>query len=192
MTEGIDVVSDRRRPPEAVEEEALGDESLADERFPARDVAVGLDPPAADELPATLRDPGPDLLEHRRLDLLDPGVVGGRIAGEDEVRVFGHPVERRAEGRADLLEPFGPLPQPHGIDVGVAHEMKDSLSTDPLLRHLAPRVDRPMPHKRSGSRPRSGSRDADGRRYGRGEGCACGKTGPSLVSGCGDGVTTGV
>ena len=47
-----------------------------------------------------------------------------RVAGEHEVRVLLHPVDRRLEGRAHLLVALGPLPQPHGVDVGVADHVQ--------------------------------------------------------------------
>ena len=126
VPERIDVVADRRNPAELLEEVALGDQRLADKGFAARDVAIGLDPPAADELPAALGDAFPDLLEHPGIDLLDPFVVRRRVAGEDELRVLVHPVQGGPEGRADLLVALLPLPQPDRIDVRVADQVEGS------------------------------------------------------------------
>src|SRR5690349_15037487 len=98
-----------------IEGEALADERLADERRTARQVAVRLPPPAADELLAALRDAFADLLEHGRVDLGDPLVVGHRVAGEDELGVLAHPVERGSKCRPDLLVALRPLPEPDRV-----------------------------------------------------------------------------
>lgn len=104
-------------------EVALRVERLADKGLAARDVTVGLDPPTAREFPSPLGHPSLDLLEHAGVDALYPGVEGRGTDSEAKVGVLLHPVQRRAEARQDLLVPFLPQPQPHGIDVGVADHM---------------------------------------------------------------------
>ena len=130
----------RRRDPEAVVQVALAVERLPHVRLAARDVAVGLDPPAADHLEAPLGDALADRLEQLGVALLDPLEVHDRVAGEDELRVLLHAVDRRLEGGAHLLVPLRPLPQPHRVDVRVADHVQDAGSLTPSLLGR-PRVD---------------------------------------------------
>ena len=121
----IDAVAHAGGDAEPGAEVALPEQCLPDERFAAGDVAVGFDPPATDDLPAALRDPRPNLVEHRRIDLLHPGVKGRRASGEAEILILAHPVQRRAKGRQDLVKPLGPVPQPHRVDVGIAYHVEN-------------------------------------------------------------------
>ncbi len=124
VPEAVGVEPHRGGDPQLLGEPALPDQRLPGEGLTAGDVAVGLDPPAADHLPAALGHPLLDLVEHRGVGALNPVVErrGGR--GVDEVVVLRQPVQRRAERRLDLLEALRPLPQPHRVDVGVADEVQ--------------------------------------------------------------------
>ena len=124
MAEGVDVVADGGDDAEFVLEVALAEEGVADEGLAGGDVAVGLDPPAAGDLPAAFGDAVLDLLEHRGVVLLDPLVDGGGAGGEDELRRLGHPVQGGAEGGLGLLQTLWPLPEPDGIEVGVADHVE--------------------------------------------------------------------
>src|SRR5437588_1698512 len=77
VAETVGVEADFRGRSEARLKVALAKQRLADESLAARQVAIGLYPPAADGLPAAFRNAGLDLLEHLRLIGLDPLVVGG-------------------------------------------------------------------------------------------------------------------
>src|SRR3546814_4175657 len=65
--------------------------------------SVGLDPPAAGVDPPALGDPLANPCEQDRVGLLDPGEQHDLVAGEDEVVVLVHPLDRGPERRARLL-----------------------------------------------------------------------------------------
>lgn len=137
MAEAVDVEADGGGTAEAGQEVALTMERLPDQRLAAGDVAVGLDPPAADQLPAPLLDAAPDLVEHARVEPLDPLVVRGGAGHEAHLGMLLHAVQRRAEGGPHLLHPLPPGPEPGGVDVSVADHMDTALrAPDPLLRLL--------------------------------------------------------
>src|SRR5205823_1490764 len=100
----------RRCDAELLPEIPLPVERLPDERLAGGDVAVRLDPPAADHLEAALGDPFADLLEERGIALLDPLEEERRVAREDEVGILGEAVDGGLERRAHLLVALGPLP----------------------------------------------------------------------------------
>ncbi len=143
VPERVHVAADGRRDAEAVLEVPLRVQRLADERLTARQVAVRLDPPAADLLPAPVRDPLADLREQVRVVFLDPRQVQHRVAGEHELGVLGHPVDRGREGGPHLLVALRPLPQPHRVDVRVADHVQQT-----LFRHVVPFSSRPLPMRR--------------------------------------------
>ena len=101
-------------------EVALAVDELADERLAAGDVAVGLEPHAADRLPAALGHALLDPLEDGGIVLLDPGIgLGGGLV-EGEIGVALHQVEHGREGAPDLAAGLGERPEPGEVDVGVA------------------------------------------------------------------------
>jgi hypothetical protein len=120
VAERVEVRADGRRDPERLAQVPLAVERLAHERLAGRDVAVRLDPPAADDLEPAARDVLADPLEELRVALLHPLEEERRVAGEDEARVLVEPVDRGLEGRPHLLVALRPLPQPHRVDVRVA------------------------------------------------------------------------
>jgi hypothetical protein len=124
VPEAVDVVTDRGGAAEAAQEVALAQQRLADQGFPTGQVAVGLDPPAAGELPPPFGNAPADLVEHLGVVLFDPLVIGGGAGDELEPGVFVHAVERRAEGGLDLLQPLGGLPEPDHVEVAVADHVQ--------------------------------------------------------------------
>ena len=140
VPERVDVRAGRRDDPERVAQVALAVERLPHERLAAGDVAVRLDPPAADR-PGSgpRRSARGSRSKSARVALLDPLEEERRVAGEDEVRVLVHPVDRRLEGGAHLLVALRPLPQPHRVDVRVADHVQERVTS--LIRPAAQRVD---------------------------------------------------
>ena len=94
VAERVHVAPDGRNRPEAVAQETLRVQGLADEGFPVWEVAIRFDPPAAHDDETALfyvsSDPGKQL----RVDAFDPLQVGDGIGGEHEVVVLVHPLER--------------------------------------------------------------------------------------------------
>ena len=156
------------RDPEAVAQVALAVERLPDERLAAGDVAVRLDPPAADHLPAALGDPRADPLEQLRGR--SPRPTRRRATEsqrEDEVRVLVHPVDRRLERRAHLLVALRPLPQPHRVDVRVADHVDDAsahVACRPAVDLLEDQVEQQHVHLLDARGRRRTARRARGRR----------------------------
>jgi hypothetical protein len=124
VPERVEVRAGRRLHAEDVAQVALAVEAVAHVRLAGGHVAVRLEPPAADHLPAAVGDPLADALEERRIGLAHPFEEDNRVAGEDEVGVLLHTVDRGLEGGAHLLVALGPLPQPHRIDVRVADHVQ--------------------------------------------------------------------
>ena len=127
VAEGIDVVADAHVDAELLVEVALAEERLTDEALAAGDVAVGLHPPAADDVPPSLGHPLLDGREQLGLVLLQPLVGGGGAAAEDEAWGLGHSVEGRLAGAPHLIEALVGPPQPHRVDVGIADHMDGDL-----------------------------------------------------------------
>ena len=73
---------------ELLQEEPLAVDELPGQRLAAGQVAVGLHPHAADRRPLPVLDRLLDPLPDLRVVLLDPGVLLGLGAGEDELRVL--------------------------------------------------------------------------------------------------------
>src|SRR3546814_16911635 len=86
--------------------------------------SVGLDPPAAGVDPPALGDPLANPCEQDRVGLLDPGEQHDLVAGEDEVVVLVHPLDRGPERRARLLVALLPRPEPARVEVGVADHVQ--------------------------------------------------------------------
>jgi len=116
----VRVVAHRRDLVETARQVALAVERLAHERLTRGDVAVGLHPPAAGQIPSALRDPLADPREQLGVLLLHPAEVDRLAAGEDELRRLFHAVEGRLEGLPDHTNGLVPAPQPCGVDVCVA------------------------------------------------------------------------
>src|SRR5687767_6545248 len=91
-------------------EVALCVETVADERFTRRDVAIRLHPPTTNDAPTTFLDPLLNLGKHSRIRFLHPLVESGGTGDEGEVWIFFHPVEGGAKTGFDLVEAFLPLP----------------------------------------------------------------------------------
>src|SRR5215217_944724 len=124
VAEGVEVRARRRGDAELLLQVALPVQRLADERLAARDVAVRLDPPPADDLEPAVGDARADLLEQLWVALLHPCEEERRVHREDELGVLVEALDRRPEGRPHLLIALWPLPQPHRIDVRIADHVK--------------------------------------------------------------------
>ena len=122
VAEGVDVEGHPRPDVELLAEvpQARGD--LAHERFARRKVAVGLQVPASDDVPAAGADQRADAVEEPGLVLLHPLVEQGLVVAEREGVELLTEARRRAKRRERGRQPFLPWPQPHGIDVRIADE----------------------------------------------------------------------
>src|SRR5690606_26050048 len=98
MAEGIRTVACGRTASELLHVVALAKQRLPDEAFTRRKIAVGLSPPATDNLPAPFRNAFPDGSEQFRLHLFDPLIMCRRATGERKARSLLHPIERGAAG----------------------------------------------------------------------------------------------
>ena len=106
--------------PELALEEPLAVQELADERLARRQVAVGLDPRAADGHPPARLGVREDPAIEVGTPLADPVVLLGLRAREPELRVAVHVRRLRAERPHHLSLRLGQRPQPRGVDVRVA------------------------------------------------------------------------
>ena len=106
--------------PELALEEPLAVQELADERLARRQVAVGLDPRAADGHPPARLGVREDPAIEVGAPLADPVVLLGLRAREPELRVAVHVRRLRAECPHHLSLRLGQRPQPRGVDVRVA------------------------------------------------------------------------
>ena len=119
VAEGVRAPELAVAPAELALEPALAVQELARERLAGGQVAVGLDPAAADgdELPALDRRPDP--LPEIRVALLDPRVLLRLRAGEAVLGVVLHVAELRAEAALHLAIRLGERPEPGRVDVRV-------------------------------------------------------------------------
>ena len=123
VAERVGIHADRGHPGEPRLQIPLAVETLADEALRAGHVAVGFHPPAAHVHPTPFGHPGGDLGEQLGVGLLDPRQQHDLVAGEHEVGILVHPVERRPERGPRFLVALLPRPQPHRIQVSVADEV---------------------------------------------------------------------
>ncbi len=128
VAEGVGVPADAGGDAVEVLEGGLADEQLADERFAVGHVEVGLDPHAADDLPAALGDALLDLGVEGWIFVGHPLVVLRGGLGVGVVRILVHQLRGGAEGALDDVDGLRPRPEPRGIDVGVAGEVKGRLA----------------------------------------------------------------
>ena len=136
VAERVDVVADRRKLPEARAKIIAPELDLFPESVGAGQVAVGLDPPAAHDLPAAGAHVRVDALEERRVDALDL-VVGPRLAArEDDIRVPVEQVAHRLAGVEHRVEARGPWPEPDRVDVRVENEMDRFHGRDRMRENL--------------------------------------------------------
>ncbi len=106
---------------------ALADQQLADDGLAVGHVEVRLDPHAAHDLPAAFLDALLDLRVHVGIFVGQPLVVLRGGLGVGVIGIFVHQLEGGAEGAADHVDGFGSGPEPGGVDVGVAGEVKGGL-----------------------------------------------------------------
>ncbi len=120
VAEHVGVPEHGRPPPELAREEALAVQELAHERFARGQVAVRLDPAAADGQPAPGRDLRADALPQLRRARLDPGVLLRLRAGEAVRGIALEQAQLRGEAAHALAVGLLERPQPGRVDVGVA------------------------------------------------------------------------
>ena len=133
VAEGIEVISDARDDAESPAEigAALGD--LADRRFDARHVDVGLQRPASADGPAAGPDEPLDLAEERRVEPFDPAIEHSLVVAEDEIAALAQEFGRDPERGHGLGRALLPAPLPDRVEVGVANQVDGR-----LLDHGAP------------------------------------------------------
>ena len=127
VAEGVGVPADAGGDAVLLLEVALADEELADEGFAVGEVEVGLDPHAADDLPAALFDALADLVVHLGIFFGDPGGVLRGGLGVGVAGILVHELQGGGEGALDDVDGFGAGPEPGGVDVGVAGEVDGGL-----------------------------------------------------------------
>ena len=88
VAEAVDVVADGRFDAKVLSKPALAEAAVGAEGVGCRKVAVGLDPPAVDDGPASGPDVAFDALKKRGVGGLDLLVDPGFAAGDDEVGVL--------------------------------------------------------------------------------------------------------
>src|SRR4051794_8001714 len=120
VAEDIRVPELRAAAAELALEEPLSIEKLADERLAGWQVAVRLDPGAADRHPASRIDLADDPRVQVGVAALDPLVLLGLGAGKPHLRVALHVARLRAERAHRLAVRLLKRPQPGGVDVRMA------------------------------------------------------------------------
>src|SRR5207245_2238420 len=101
---------------ELVLEEPLAVDELPEQRLAGGDVAVRLDPAAADRHELPVLDLRADALPEVRVALLDPCVLLRLRAREPELRVLVHVARLAAERAHELAIGLRERPEPRGVD----------------------------------------------------------------------------
>ena len=101
-------------------EEPLAIQELAHERLPRGQIAIGLDPGAADRHPLARSRPMPDAVIQVGVVPPHPVVLIGLRAAEPKLRVPGHVGGLRAEASHQLSMRLLERPKPRGVDMGMA------------------------------------------------------------------------
>ena len=123
VAEGIHIIAGFHGYAEFLAEIALAQKQLPGEGFAGGHVAIGLNPHAAHDFPAALAHPFLNFPEHVRIDFLHPLVITGAGGGKDEIGRFPDAVQGGTEGGQNLLHTLLPMPEPDGVDMGVADHM---------------------------------------------------------------------
>ena len=123
VAEAVDVVPDPDLHPELLPEIARPECVVMTEGGGARQIAVGLDVPVADHLPAPGLDVTADPLEERRIERLHDFVEPDFAAGQHQLGVILQQPTGGAGGTQHLVDPLLPVPQPDRIEMGVQNQM---------------------------------------------------------------------
>jgi len=123
VAEGIRRPRDARDAAKALLKVMLSAGEVAQKCLGGREVGVGLDVRAADDLPAPGADGALDAAEGDRVVLFDVLIHGGFAADESEVGKFVHEIEHGAAGGDAFVETFAPIPEPDRVEVGVGDEV---------------------------------------------------------------------
>ncbi len=135
VPEGVDVVPDGGGDAQVPGQEPLTVEELPAHRLARGQVAVRLDPLAAGDHPAPGAHQLADAGEQLGRGLHDPAVVAGRAGREAEIGVLVQALDGGPERLEDLVHALVPVPDPHGVDVGVPdHEEAGSGRHDQQCR----------------------------------------------------------
>src|SRR5215471_15003899 len=106
-------------------------------RFAAGQIAIRLDPHAAEHLPAPILDALLNVLEEIRVEPLHPLVINSRALGVSEVLARVHHADDGGKGVLHDFDRFFVAPQPRRVDVGIRIEVKgkplDKVSNRPEL-----------------------------------------------------------
>ncbi len=125
VAETVHAVGHGRLDPQPLAHGGLAQQEVADERLPLRQVHVGLDDHAVDDVPAPLADARHDLGEERGILPLDPVVDLRFPAHEVEVGVLPQPVGGRAARGERLCAALRPAPEPGRVQVSLANHVND-------------------------------------------------------------------
>ncbi len=121
VAEGIDVVTDGSGSPKSLLEVTLAVEQLAANSLAGWQVAVGLDPLSAHDVPS----PGPhvlfDPLEECRVHLFGPHIVRSRTGSEKNILAVVQPVGSGGKSGHHLSHALTPIPDPHRVDMRVTY-----------------------------------------------------------------------
>ena len=99
---------------------------LADQRFPAGHVAIGLQVPSAHDVPLSGLDQGLNAPEQLGLIFLHPAIEQGFIVAEYKIVELLAEIRRRPETGNRGSRALFPLPLPDRVDMGVANQMNFS------------------------------------------------------------------
>jgi hypothetical protein len=109
--------------PEFFPEISFSEKDLPDQGLSAGHVAVRLEEPPSQDVPATRLDQPLDPFKEGGLVVLDPLVKEGFVVTEDEILPPLAEIGGRPEGGQGFARAFRPFPKPDGVQMGVADEM---------------------------------------------------------------------
>ena len=123
VPERVKVARHRGHDSELVREQLPAEEDLARKGLAAREIAVRLQIPAPDDHPTARRDMRFDPCEEFRPVVSHPAIEQGFVVVEDELGILVQKIGRGFEGGKRFCEPLFPIPDPDGVDVGLADQM---------------------------------------------------------------------
>ena len=123
MPEGVEVHGGPGRNPELLGKIAPALQYLAHERLPAWHVAIGLEIPAAHDMPFALFDQVLNSFEQGRFEFLDPLVQNYFVVVENKTLILLAQFGGDPEGRNRFGGTFLPLPEPNRVDMGITNQV---------------------------------------------------------------------
>lgn len=100
---------------------------VSEERFRRRHIVVGLDPVAADALPAAGIDQIQDVFPQFRIERFDVVINGSFAAVEHHFGELFKQSDQRPAGADSFIQPFAAVPEPDRIEVRVRQQVDDLL-----------------------------------------------------------------